>query len=95
MFSSMNEFIKFDKEVDPWLMVQKKEEGARQQKGKTQYVIAEVREVRPIEVWLLEVEEQMRSSLPTTIIQGTLDFKKMPKQEWVFAWPQQTILVLD
>lgn len=34
----MNEFIKFDKEVDPWLMVQKKEEGAKQQKGKTQYV---------------------------------------------------------
>ena len=49
-------------------MVQKKEEGARQQKGKTQYVTAEVREVRPIEVWLLEVEEQMRSSLRTTII---------------------------
>ena len=38
MFSSMNEFINFDKEVDPWLVVQKKEEKAKQQKGKTQYV---------------------------------------------------------
>jgi hypothetical protein len=51
------------------------------------YVTSEVREVRPIEVWLLEVEEQMRSSLRMTIIQGSLDFKKMSKQEWVFAWP--------
>lgn len=91
----MNEFIKFDKEVDPWLMVTKKEELTKQQKGKVAYVTSEVREVRPIEFWLLEVEEQMRSSLRTTIIQASLDFRKMSKQEWVFAWPQQTILVLD
>lgn len=87
MYSSMNEFIKFDKEVDPWQMVTKKEEAVKQQKGKNTYVTSEVREVRPIEVWLLEVEEQMRSSLRMTIIQGSLDFKKMSKQEWVFAWP--------
>ena len=37
----------------------------------------------------------MRNSLRQTIVDGTIDFDKTPKQEWVFGWPQQTILVLD
>lgn len=33
MFSSMNEYIPFDKVIDPWVVVNKKEE-VKQQKGK-------------------------------------------------------------
>ena len=91
MYSAMGEYIEFDKPVEPWTVV------AASPAKKTPKAIKEEtsREVRPIEIWLLEVEDQMRNSLRTSIVQGMLSHAKMAKQDWIFAYPQQTILVLD
>jgi hypothetical protein len=37
----------------------------------------------------------MRTCLRTSIQQGMLSRDKMKKKDWIFAFPQQTVLVLD
>jgi len=83
MYSAMGEYIEFDKPVEPWTVV------AASPAKKTPKAIKEEtsREVRPIEIWLLEVEDQMRNSLRTSIVQGMLSHAKMAKQDWIFAYP--------
>jgi hypothetical protein len=47
-----------------------------------------VKEVRPIEEWLTEVQEQMRDSLRSNVTASTDDSLKTPKAQWIFAWAQ-------
>jgi len=91
MYSAMGEYIDFDKPIDPWTTA-----SAATENRKAKRLAEDMpREVKPIEVWLGEVEEMMRTSLRTSIAQGILSRDKMKKQDWIFAYPQQTILALD
>jgi len=54
-----------------------------------------LKEVRPIEEWLLEVEYQMRNSLANSVSQSLKAYDKVAKQDWIFDWSQQVILVID
>lgn len=54
-----------------------------------------MREVRPIEDWLTDVEFQMRDSLRSNISDSTMHFNSVAKKEWIFSWPQQIVLAID
>ena len=48
-----------------------------------------------VELWLLEVEDQMRQTLFSLIKQCEADFKVTPRTEWVIKWPGQIILTVN
>ena len=80
MYSAMGEYIGFDKYIEPW--ASKQPTGGRRPKPGEPIE----KEVRPIEQWLLEVEDQMRTSLRTSAVQGMLSHSKMAKKDWIFAY---------
>ena len=49
----MGEYIEFDKPVEPWIVAITPKNAKQPTKGQPEVS----REVRPIEIWLLEVEE--------------------------------------
>ena len=48
-----------------------------------------------VELWLLEVEEQMRQTLFQLIKKCEADFKVTKRTEWVINWPGQVILTVN
>ena len=45
-----------------------------------------------VEMWLLQVEGQMRESLATSMIEAIETYPKQTREEWVMLWPAQHIL---
>ena len=101
MYSNMDEYVAFNAVIDPFELKTVKEEvedideSSGRNRKRLHVEERQVREVRAIEVWLTEVQEQMRDSLRTNVVNSTLDSQKTPKAQWIFAWSQQIILVID
>ena len=101
MYSNLNEYVAFDKQIDPYELKMVKEEvedidessGRNRKRSKIEE--RQVKEVRPIENWLTDVQDQMRDSLRTNVLNSTIDSQKTPKPKWIFAWAQQIVLVID
>ena len=97
----MDEYVAFNAVIDPFELKTVKEEvedideSSGRNRKRLHVEERQVREVRAIEVWLTEVQEQMRDSLRTNVVNSTLDSQKTPKAQWIFAWSQQIILVID
>lgn len=98
----MDEYVAFKKEIDPFEIKTVREEieedgdaTGRHKKKSSRVTEKRVKEVRPIEEWLTEVQEQMRDSLRSNVTASTKDALATPKPKWIFAWAQQTVLVID
>jgi dynein heavy chain, axonemal len=48
-----------------------------------------------VEVWMLEIEEMMKTTLKNLTKTALEDFKTKPRSEWVKDWPGQVILACD
>jgi hypothetical protein len=97
MFSNMDEEVKFNKMIDPFVIKVHKETIDEQdmnaptgRRHRTRVVETTVKEVRAIEDWLSDVEFQMRDSLRSNVIDSTVQYQNQStsKAQWIFAWPQ-------
>lgn len=45
-----------------------------------------------VEKWLLQVEDNMLTSIRYVIKDATLDYLKTPRKQWVIEWPGQVVI---
>lgn len=102
MLSAMDEEVKFNQQIDPFELKVVKEtidetlaDAPSGRRHRARVYETTVREVRPIEDWLTDVEFQMRDSLRSNIHDSTVHFDSVSKKLWIFAWPQQIVLAID
>ena len=95
MLSAMDEEVKFNKQIDPFEIKVHKEtieetlkDAPTGRRHRARVVETVVREVRPIEDWLTDVEFQMRDSLRSNIHDSSTHFDSVAKKQWIFSWPQ-------
>ena len=86
MISDMNEEVRFNSEIDPFVVKLHKEtidevneDAPTGRRHKTRVVETMVKEVRAIEDWLSDVEFQMRDSLRTNVIESTIQYEQVSK----------------
>ncbi|KAM4632527.1 dynein axonemal heavy chain 3 [Discoglossus pictus] len=48
-----------------------------------------------VEKWLLQVEENMLSSMRQVIHDGLLDYLEVPRKQWVLQWPGQVVICVS
>jgi len=53
------------------------------------------KEVRNVEDWLKEVEDQMRESLKTIFEKAAAEYSPETRATWIFKWPSQVVLTYD
>ena len=74
MISSMGEQVDFNQDINPFENKKLPDRGY-------------VKEVKPIENWLSDVEYQMRDSLRSNIVDSAVMYQEVEKKKWIFAWP--------
>ena len=53
------------------------------------------KEVRNVELWLTEVETQMRDSLRDLVKRSGAAYSTENRKKWIFEWPSQIVLTMD
>ena len=109
MYSSLGEFILFDEIIDP-IHIKTSEEMEEERIQREKEILWEnhynVEEeiskihikktsVRNVELWLKEVEKQMRVSLMSKALTAAQDLKVTPKKEWIWKWAGQIVLLCN
>ena len=94
MLSAMDEEVRFNQHIETFVFKVHKEtieetneDAPSGRRHRARVVETTVREVRPIEDWLTDVEFQMRDSLRSNIIDSTIQFENVDKKQWIFSWP--------